>query len=74
MGRQQRRLACIDVIPDLARDVSTLKQDMVDIKQDVKDIKQDIKDIKDMLAAKPWHRFYTACTQWLYLDYLWIVI
>ncbi len=56
-GRQQRRLACVDVIPDLARDVSTLKQDVVDIKQDVKDIKKDIKDIKDMIAAKPWYRF-----------------
>ncbi len=48
--RQQRTLACIDVIPDLARDVSTLKQDVVDIKKDVK-------DIKDMIAAKPWYRF-----------------
>ncbi len=45
-GRQQRRLVCVDVIPDLARDVSTLKQDVIDIKNDVK-------DIKDMIVAKP---------------------
>lgn len=62
-GRQQRslpssrRLACIDVTPDLARDVSTLKQDLFDIKKDVKDIKIVLKDIKDRLAAKPWYRF-----------------
>ena len=49
-GRQQTTLACIDVIPDLARDVSTLKQDVADIKKVVK-------DIKDMIAAKPWYRF-----------------
>ena len=56
-GRQQRRLACIDVIPALASDVGILKQDVADIKQDVVEIKKDITDIKDMLAARPWFRF-----------------
>lgn len=56
-GESSRRLACIDVTPDLARDVSTLKQDLFDIKKDVKDIKIVLKDIKDRLAAKPWYRF-----------------
>lgn len=33
-GRQQSRLACVDVIPTLASDVGTLKQDVADIKKD----------------------------------------
>ncbi len=64
LGRQQRRLACVDVIPDLASDVSTLKQDVANIKtdistlkQDVTDIKTDVKVIKDMIASRAWFRF-----------------
>ena len=55
-GRQQSRLAGIDVIPALANDVGILNQDVADIKQDIADIKKDVTDISDMLATGPWFK------------------
>ena len=56
-GKQQRRLACVDVIPFLATDVATLKQDVPTLKQDMAVVKADVAEIKDLLSRRPWFRF-----------------
>lgn len=48
-GKQQTRLACVDIIPVLATDMASTKQDVAVIKRDVA-------AIKDLLERRPWFR------------------
>lgn len=55
-GQQQRRLACVDAIPAMARDITILKQDVSTLKQDVTVIKDDVAEIKNMMSRRSWFK------------------